>query len=134
MTKLPLAAAALIPFLAACTASDETLSGFTSPETVWTLSELDGTPFAARMTLQFLEPGQIAGQAPCNRFTGALTVPYPWFGTGPLAATRMACPDLAAEDMVFKALSDMTEAEVSGPVLILRNSELGREMVFRAAP
>lgn len=131
MTKLPLAAAALTTLLAACSSADETLSGFTDPETVWTLTEMDGTAFAERMTLQFPEPGRIAGQAPCNRFSGALTVPYPWFGTSPLAATLMACPDLDAERAVFDALGAMTEAEISGPVLILRNSDLGREMVFR---
>lgn len=111
---------------------DETLSGFLDPSTLWTLTEIDGTPTAARSTMQFPEPGRISGQAPCNRFSGEVTVPYPWFATGPLAATKMACPDLAAEDAFFDALGAMTESEVNGPVLILRNSELGREMVFRA--
>lgn len=134
MTKLPLAIAALTTLLAACSTSDETLAGFTDPETVWSLTEIDGTEFNARTILQFPEPGRIAGQAPCNRFSGALTVPYPWFGTSPLAATLMACPDLEAEGTVFEALAAMTEAEVSGPILILRNSDLDREMVFSAAP
>jgi heat shock protein HslJ len=134
MTYLSLPAALAAALLAVGCTPDETLAGFADPATVWTLTEIDGSPVSAPTSLQFPEPGRIAGHAPCNRFSGTVTAPYPWFATGPLAATRRACPDLAAEGAFFAALGEMTESEVSGPVLILRNSELGREMVFRAAP
>lgn len=111
---------------------DETVAGYGAADKVWQLTELDGTPFAATATLSFPKPGQIAGEAPCNRYSGTMTTPYPWFDVGQVISTRRACPDLEAEDAFLGALSAMTEAEATGDTLILRNVA-GREMVFRAA-
>ena len=111
---------------------DETIAGYGAAERVWVLTELDGAAFAAKATLQFPEPGRIAGDAPCNKYSGAMTAPYPWFEAGQMAVTRMACPDLVAESAFFEALSDMTQSEVSGDTLILTNED-GREMVFKAS-
>ena len=122
---------ALLTFLTACKA-DETVRAYGAADRVWVLSELDGTNFAAMATLEFPEPGQIAGQAPCNRFFATLSVPYPWFKAGPIGATKMACPDLDAESQFFDALSAMSLSEVLGDVLILSTPE-GRERVFKAA-
>jgi heat shock protein HslJ len=47
-----------------------------------------------------------------------------------LASTRAICPDLAAEQRFLAALSGMTLAEVSGPVLILSN-DTGDRLEFR---
>ena len=47
-----------------------------------------------------------------------------------VAATKRACPDLAAENAYFTALQSMTLSEVLGNVLILSN-DAGDEMVFR---
>ena len=123
---------ALLPlmFLAACQ-GDETLTGYADASAVYVLEQIDGAPFAARATITFAEAGQLSGQAPCNRYSGALTVPYPWFSTGPLVATKMACADLAAEQVFFDTLAKMTLAEVGAGVLILSN-ENGQEMLFRA--
>ena len=125
---------ALVPVLlllpAAC-AGDETLSGYAEREAVYVLEEIDGAAFAARATIGFPEEGTAQGEAPCNRWSAALEAPYPWFALGPVAATRRACPDLDAEQAFFAALTEMTLAEVQGPVLIL-SDEAGRAMVFRA--
>ncbi|MEM1233348.1 MAG: META domain-containing protein [Pseudomonadota bacterium] len=121
---------ALFLGMAAC-AGDETISAFSPAGTVWHLSELDGAAFAARATVTFPAEGEVAGEGPCNRFTAAQAVPYPWIEIGPIAATRRACPDLAAEGAFFAALSAVSVAEVSGPVLILSGER--HEMVFRAA-
>ena len=110
---------------------DETLSGYGATGVVWQWAELDGQSVAARATLIFPEEGRIEGEAPCNRFSGVQTVPYPWFKAERIAATKRACPDLAAEAAFLEALSEMTLAELAGDVLILRN-DAGREMVFRA--
>lgn len=110
---------------------DETVAAYGAGGQVWVLAEIDGTPFGARATLSFPETGQIAGEGPCNRYSGVMTTPYPWFDAGQVVSTRMACPDLRAETAFFTALSEMTEAEVSGDTLILRNGE-GRELVFRS--
>lgn len=119
----------LFLFLAAC--SDETITGFSDPATTWRLKEINGAAFAARATLTFPEKGKIAGQAPCNRFAGPVDAIYPWFKTGALAVTRMACPNLADETDFLAALDAVTLAEISGPVLVLSN-ENGLEMVFEA--
>lgn len=124
-----IAAVLTVPLCCSCT--DETLSGYAGTKVEYVLQALDDRPFAARATLSFPKPGQIAGQAPCNRYFGSLDVPYPWFKGEGLVATEMACPDLAAEGAFFAALAEMTFAEVSGKVLILSNGT-GREMVFKA--
>ncbi|MGV6811145.1 MAG: META domain-containing protein, partial [Brevirhabdus sp.] len=101
----------LTSLLAAC-GPDETISGYVGTDTVWTLQELDGTPFPHRATLSFPEEGKIAGQAPCNRYFGAQTAPYPWFKVDGVGSTKMACPALDQEQVFFTALSAMTLAEV----------------------
>jgi heat shock protein HslJ len=123
--------AAALLFAASCTA-DETVAAYGGADRVWTLTELDGAPFSARATLSFPDRGRIAGQAPCNRYFGTLTAPYPWFATDMLGSTKMACPDLAQEDAFFSALAAMTQAETLGNTLILRTDD-GREMVFTAS-
>lgn len=117
--------------LSAC--KDETISGHADAGVVWSLVELDGTAFQASATLSFPEKGRIAGQAPCNSYSGTQTAPYPWFETGPILSTKRACPDLNAETAFFAALSKMNIAEVSGSTLILSN-ETGRQMVFTSLP
>ncbi|MGY3438240.1 MULTISPECIES: META domain-containing protein [unclassified Marinovum] len=124
---LPLLTVAL---LAACD-SDETLTAYGAAETTWALQSLNGAPYPATATLTFPEPGRLAGQAPCNSFSGSHSAPYPWFDAGPLATTRRACPDLAAETAFLSALDAMTLAEVQGNTLILSN-DTGGELVFRA--
>jgi len=113
--------------LAAC--ADETVARYGGADRVWTLTELDGAPFAASATLIFPERGRIAGAAPCNQYTGANTVPYPWFQAEQVAVTRRACPDMAAEATFLGALSDMTQSEVFDDTLVLR-SDTGRALVF----
>ncbi|GAA6199641.1 META domain-containing protein [Aquicoccus sp. SU-CL01552] len=110
---------------------DETLAGHGAADRVWQLVELDGAPYVATATLHFPEPGRIAGEAPCNRYSGVMTTPYPWFDAAQVISTRRACPEMAAEQAFLSALAAMDEAEVSGGTLILRNAA-GREMVFTA--
>lgn len=131
MSDLRLAVAATA-VLAACS-GDETLTAYGAADRTFRLTEIDGTPFPARATIAFPEPRRIEGEAPCNRFSGVQTVPYPWFSAEAIAATRRACPELAAEAAFFDALSAMTLAEVTGGTLILSTPE-GREMVFTALP
>ena len=111
--------------------TDETLAGYGAADRVWRLVELDGDPYDATATLRFPEPGRIAGEAPCNRYSGVMTTPYPWFDAAQVISTRRACPEMAAEQAFLSALAAMGEAEVSGDRLLLRNAA-GREMVFRA--
>lgn len=116
--------------LSAC-ATDESISKFVDVNAEYYLVSLGGQPFDARATISFPAPGEVVGQAPCNRYFAMQTVPYPWFGLEGVGATRMACPDLDAETAFFTALENMTLAEVSGETLILSNPS-GGEMVFEA--
>lgn len=111
--------------------ADETVRAYGAGEASWRLIELDGKPFTANATLSFPEEGRIGGRGPCNGFSGTMTLPYPWFKTGPLLSTRRACPELRQEQLYFTALGAMSQIEVLGDVMILRN-EAGREMVFNA--
>ncbi|WP_343080146.1 META domain-containing protein [Ostreiculturibacter nitratireducens] len=120
--------ALIFPFLAACT-SDATLTSLAGEGSVWRLTELDGAEFAAEATIEFPQEGRIAGAAPCNRYTAAQSATYPDFAAGPIAATRMACPELDAETRFLDALAAMRTVEVDEDVLTL-SGDAGRRMVF----
>ncbi len=117
-----------LPFLG-CT--DETVSGYADPAATYRLVEIAGLEFTARATITFPNEGQIAGEAPCNRWAATQSVPYPWFEVGPIMATKRACLDLKSETEFLTTLAEMTLVEVQGPVLILSDDD-GREMVFEA--
>lgn len=119
----------LLAIVPAC--ADESISGYADPTAVYRLSEIDGAPFTARATITFPEAGAARGDGPCNAWSAVQSAPYPWLELGPIATTRRGCPELSAEQQFFVALTDMTLAEVQGPVLILSNDD-GREMLFRA--
>ena len=127
MKKLVMIALVL---LAGC--KDETVSGYAADGALWKLETINGALFGARVTMTFPELGKIAGQAPCNRYFGTQTAPYPWIEVKGIASTKMACPDLKAESAFFKTLESMTLSEAVGSTLILSNDK-GDEMVFRAA-
>jgi heat shock protein HslJ len=96
----------------------------------WKLIALDGAPFPAQATIDFSQPGRVSGQAPCNRWFAGQTAPLPQFAVAAVGATRMACPDLAAEAAFFEALATMTRAEVTGPVNLTLTGDKGRSMEF----
>ena len=110
---------------------DETVRAYGGGDRLWVLTEIDDTPFPARATLRFPEPGLIAGEAPCNSYRAEMTVPYPWFEAGPIIATRRGCADLAAETRFLEALGRASLSEVAGDVLLLTDPD-GLVMVFRA--
>lgn len=103
---------------------DESVTGYAAG--IWELE----TDEAVRITLDLTARGRISGHGPCNSYSAPQTAPYPWFEPGPLASTRAICPDLAAEQRFLAALSGMTLAEVSGPVLILSN-DMSDTLEFR---
>lgn len=124
--------AALIPLslVAGCFA-DETLRGYGAADKTWMLTEARDFASNPDITLTFPETGRIAGQAPCNSYFATMDVPYPWFETGLIAATKRACPDLGTEAAFFNALEAATLSEVLGNTLILSDDD-GMLMVFRS--
>ncbi|QBF30019.1 META domain-containing protein [Thalassococcus sp. S3] len=121
--------ALLLTLLIASCQPDETVRGHGAGDRIWVLQELNGAPFTPRATLQFPERGRMTGDAPCNRYSTGMTMPYPWFEVGPIAATKRGCPDLDAEVAFFDALRSMTLVEVVNQTMILTN-ETGGEMLF----
>lgn len=123
-----------LPILVAAsmTQTDAGSAGFPGPDTTWQLAEIDGTPYDHRATLAFPEPGRVAGQAACNSFAGGIEGGPDSFSLGQMAVTRMACPDLEAEQAYLDALSSMTSAEIGEDRLILTDGE-GQRLVFTPA-
>lgn len=121
----------LASYVLIASAADETLRAYGGKNHVWTLAELNGAPFQATATLTFPQAGVIAGNGPCNLYHGTLTVPYPWFETGPIASTRRACPDLKAEAAFFQALEAASLSEITGDTLILSDDN-GVLLVFKS--
>jgi putative lipoprotein len=83
---------------------------------------LDGTRWIAKtvagravpeevvVSLEFPEPGQIAGRSGCNRYAGPIGVRDGRLVIGPLAMTRMACPPPQSEfEALFVATIDKAQ-------------------------
>lgn len=121
---------AFVVLTSACQA-DETVTAYLEGSRAFRLVTLDGTPFEAQATIDLSVAGRLRGDAPRNSYSAAQMAVYPWFETGAIITTRMACPDLDAETAFLAALSAMTLSEVAGATLILSNTE-GGEMVFQA--
>ena len=105
---------------------------FAGSDKVWALRTLNGAAFPATATLSIPKAGEVIGQAPCNRYFGALRGTYPAFDAGPIGSTKMACPDLSAEIAYLGALDAATTADLKDGNLVLSNAN-GLEMVFTAS-
>jgi heat shock protein HslJ len=98
----------------------------------WHLVGLEGQEVAWNASLR-LDGNKVTGKAPCNRFFGTNAADLPAVSVTALGATKMACPDLAAEDAFFAALQAMQRAELDQGHLFLIGPE-GRIMEFANAP
>ena len=92
--------------------------------TAWRLADLGGAPSipSGEATLEFPEAGKVAGKATCNRFFGTVEISGASIQFGPLAATKMACIDDAANAQEKKYLELLQAAErfaFDGPALLL---------------
>ena len=79
----------------------------------WTLVELAGKQLKASeahpVTMQFDAAGdRVSGSGSCNRYSAAYTQDGDRLSFGALAATRMMCEDMAAEDAFFAMLAKVT--------------------------
>jgi heat shock protein HslJ len=65
-----------------------------------------GVPDGANPIIRFQDDGTVAGYTGCNRFTGSYSISGDRIDIGPLATTKMACPDLAMnlEDRILASL------------------------------
>lgn len=88
------------------------------PGTDWRLVEMNGAP-AGGVTATLTEDGRVVGQAQCNGFVAPYSGRWPDLAFAPVASTRMACPDLAAETDFFAALGAVNHAAISDDGLAL---------------
>lgn len=95
----------------------------------WRLVALNGEPVGTRVTIDLSQPGQVSGNAPCNRYAGRYDGTLPDFRPGPLRVTRRACPDLALEQAFFQALAAVTRAETTADRLVLTGDGMRLEFL-----
>jgi heat shock protein HslJ len=121
-----------LALLAACAQGPSTGGG--APETLegsrWKLATINGARPVADATLEFFEPGRVAGAASCNRFTGSVTISGATLAFGPFAVTRMLCepPIMAQEEAYLAALGTGGAFTRKGDTLEFENA--GRKLVF----
>lgn len=91
----------------------------------WEISLIsDEAPGLAQpMTLVFGADGQLSGRAACNRYSASYSLDETQqpaiLSIGPIAATRMACPDLAVENSYLTALQAMGSLRYDDAGLLL---------------
>jgi heat shock protein HslJ len=85
---------------------------FSLSGTEWLLEDLGGSGVIdnVQATLTFPEAGRVAGNASCNRFSGPAEISGDSIKLGPLASTRMACPE-AVMNQETKYLNSLQAAE-----------------------
>ena len=101
-------------------------ASFIGPETV---------PEDAGIWVQFEVDGSIGGHAGCNSFSGSLETADSGIKVGPLAATRMACPDpvMSLETAFLGALQQAVTFEVAGQRMMSLDND-GNLLVEFTAP
>ena len=98
----------------------------------WHLVGLEGQEVAWDSSIRF-DGDKVAGKAACNRWFGTNAAIFPEVAIQAIGATKMACPDMAAESVYFEALQAMQRAELDQDHLFLTGPE-GRIMEFARDP
>jgi heat shock protein HslJ len=107
--------------------------------TEWMLTGLPGTTVVVTSKASFsvLESNRAAGNASCNRFSGALEIDGTSIKFGPVASTLMACgdPTLNAQETQFlKFLSAANRFEMRDPYLLLFAQGYDQPLHFSRIP
>ena len=103
-------------------------------QALWRLDQIDGTPVAAMVTLDLTEQGRIAGQGPCNRYSGENQAALPALRVAALISTKMACPDLTLETVYFTALTAATAATLGKDDLLVVTGDGAGSLIFVRTP
>ena len=96
------------------------------------LTLLDGQPPGFMATLSLDDAGLVQGRAPCNRYSARWMGPLPTITLDAILSTKMACPEIDAEQRFFELLSLMDHAETAGDSVTL--SGAGHVLVFSRLP
>jgi len=95
------------------------------PGTSWVLRDLSGVTLGTGVpTIDFGTDGTVSGSAGCNTFNGTYTVEGSSISFGPLASTKMACPeaDMAVETAFLAGLAGATSWSIQAEMLKLEGA------------
>lgn len=95
-------------FVAALLAATTPLAGEADTASGWALLAIGGVAVEPGASIAFSADGAVFGTTGCNRFSGqVVAAPGTLRFTGPLAATKMACPGprMSQEALILEALS-----------------------------
>jgi len=102
--------------------------------TAWRLTDLGGTPALQEpeATLEFPEPGKIAGHGSCNRFAGPIEITEDKLQVGRIAATRMACDEAITvqESKYLQALQDSERFAIEDAELVVHCKGMDKPLRF----
>jgi heat shock protein HslJ len=102
--------------------------------TSWSLEDMGGKPMSdsAHPTLTFPEAGKVAGNGSCNRFFGPATISGDHITLGPLASSRMACPEpvMSEETAYLQALQAADRVEWQKPYLLIHSRGMENPLRF----
>jgi heat shock protein HslJ len=100
----------------------------------WLLEDLSGSGVmdGIQATITFPEAGKIAGNGSCNRFFGSGEISGNAIKLGPLASTRMACPEavMNQETKYLAALQAAERFEWKAPYLLIYCTDLEKPLRF----
>ncbi len=118
-----------LPLLVIACAGEPTVEG-----TRWRLVTLSGAPPQGEQAITLLlDEGQASGSSGCNTYTATYSLDGLALRIGPVAGTRMACPDslMKQENLVLWSLRNAERIELTGDKrLHLRAGE--QELLFEA--
>jgi heat shock protein HslJ len=114
-------------------------SSFSLSNSEWLLEDLNGSSVLdnAQATLTFPETGKVAGNGSCNRFFGPAEINGDTIKLGPLASSRMACPQavMNQETKYLEALQAAERFEWKDPYLLIYCKGVEKALRFtRMAP
>ena len=99
----------------------------------WLLEDFGGRGVMdmVQTTIEFDGEGRAFGSGGCNRYTGSYTFEDGLLAFGPLAGTKMMCPEavMDQEDQFHQALGAVDRVAVDGPFLLIYLA--GSEMPLR---
>jgi heat shock protein HslJ len=112
---------------------------FSLSNSEWLLEDLSGSGVLdnVQATLTFPETGKVAGNGSCNRFFGPAEINGDAIKLGPLASSRMACPEavMNQEAKYLGALQAAERFEWKDPYLLIYCKGLEKALRFtRMAP
>lgn len=127
--RAALVAAAALVAISCCHCKSKSRTAAPLVGTEWTLVRLMGANVEAggeSFNLTFHEDGNMSGVGACNRLMGSYRLLEKGrIEIGPLASTRMMCPDMERETQFFSVVEGTTSYEIDDTMLLLfRDGEM----------